>query len=143
MKKNAKMSLIRTAVSTEIKLSLMWASLMSLYIYNDYFSMYLPGSIEDMSAGRMGPLGEATDAILVSVSLMLAIPALMIFLSAALAPTASRWLNILFGLAYTIIEALTFFGSALFFQIVVALEVVVTAMIVWIALRWPKEQSSR
>lgn len=143
MRKNAKMSLIRTAVSTEVKLSLLWASLMSLYIYNDYFSMYLPGSIEDMSAGRMGPLGDATDTILVLVSLMLAIPALMIFLSAALAPTASRWLNIFFGLAYTVIEALTFFGSALFFQIVVALEIVITVMIVWTALSWPKEPSSR
>ena len=110
-----------------------------LYIYNDYFSMYMPGSIEDMLAGRMGPLGEATETIMVAVSLMLAIPALMIYLSAALPPAASRVLNVILGLAYTFVQILTFFGSALFYQIVVGLEVAVTLLIVWTALTWPKE----
>ena len=35
-------------VPVNIKLALLWASLMFLYIYNDYFSMYLPGVIEKM-----------------------------------------------------------------------------------------------
>lgn len=124
-----------------IKLSLLWASLMFLYIYNDYFSMYLPGTIEGMTTGRMGPLGEATDLILVAVSILLAVPALMIFLSAALPPALSRWLNLLMGLIYTVIEILTFFGSALFYQIVVGLEIAVTMLIVWYAARWPKRAS--
>jgi hypothetical protein len=112
---------------------------MFLYIYNDYFSMYLPGTIENMTAGRIGPLGEATDVVFVAVSTMLAVPALMIFLSAALPPLASKWLNVLLGLAYTAIEGLTFPGSALFYQIVVVMEIVVTLTIVWTALRWPRQ----
>ena len=136
---NRKKRLERTKPPTNIKLSLLWTALMFLYIYNDYFSMYMPGSIEDMLAGRMGPLGEATETIMVAVSLMLAIPALMIYLSAALPPAASRVLNIILGLAYTVVQILTFFGSALFYQIVVGLEVAVTLLIVWTALTWPKE----
>ena len=136
---NGKKRLERIKPPTNIKLSLLWTALMFLYIYNDYFSMYMPGSIEDMLAGRMGPLGEATEMIMVGVSLMLAIPALMIYLSAALPPAASRVLNVILGLAYTFVQILTFFGSALFYQIVVGLEVAVTLLIVWTALTWPKE----
>lgn len=136
---NEKKRLERIKPPTNIKLSLLWTALMFLYIYNDYFSMYMPGSIEDMLAGRMGPLGEATETIMVAVSLMLAIPALMIYLSAALPPATSRVLNVILGLAYTFVQILTFFGSALFYQIVVGLEVAVTLLIVWTALTWPKE----
>jgi hypothetical protein len=123
---------------TSVKIALLWTSLMFLYIYNDYFSMYTHGTIEDMVAGRLGPLGEATEAVLVGVAIMLAIPALMIFMSVAIWPPASRWLNIILGLAYTAIEALTLPGSPLFYQIVVVLEIALTALIVWHALRWPK-----
>ncbi len=126
-------------VPVNFKLALLWASLMFLYIYNDYFSMYLPGTIEGMDAGKMGPLGDATELVLVSVSILLAVPALMIFLSAALPPTFSRWLNVFLGLVYTVIEVLTLFGSALFYQIVVVLEIAVTLLIVWYAVRWPKQ----
>ena len=111
---------------------------MFLYVYNDYFSLYLPGTIEDMMAGRMGPLGDVSDLSLVVVSTILAIPALMIFLSAALPPVHARWLNILLGLAYTAIEALTLRGSPPFYQIVVALEIALTILIVWYAWRWPR-----
>jgi hypothetical protein len=112
---------------------------MCLYIYNDYFSMYLPGVITNMSSGRMGPLGLATPRVLVGVSVLLAIPALMILLSVALPAVASRWLNIVFGLAYTVVEALTFLGPAIFYRIVVALEIALTIFIVWRALRWPRQ----
>ncbi len=128
-------------LSTGLKLSLLWASLMFLYIYNDYFSMYLPGTVEDMIAGQIGPLGEATELILVAVSIVLAVPALMIFLSAALPPAISRWLNVPLGLFYTVIQGLTFPGSALFYQMVVVLEIIVTILIIWYALRWPRHSA--
>lgn len=125
-------------VPTNLKLALLWATLMSLYIYNDYFSMYLPGTIDDMRAGRIGPLGAATDGVLIGVSMLLAVPALMIVLSAVLPPAISRLLNVALGLAYTGVEAMTFVGARPFYQIVVAFEIAVTLAIVWCALRWPK-----
>ncbi|WP_321488951.1 DUF6326 family protein [uncultured Hyphomonas sp.] len=125
--------------STPVKLSLLWAALMSLYIYNDYFSMYLPGTIEDMAAGQIGPLGAATDGILIGVALTLAIPALMIALSSLLPPVISRWSNVVFGILYTLIEILTFIGSRPFYQLVVAFEILVTVTVIWTALRWPRE----
>jgi hypothetical protein len=139
MSNGAKTVLQDFQTSPNIKLALLWASVMFLYIYNDYFSLYLPGTIQSMSAGRIGPLGQASEWVLLAVSIVLAIPALMIALSVSLPSTASRWLNVLFGLAYTVIEALTLSTSALFYKVVVVLEILLTVSIVWCALRWPKQ----
>ena len=123
---------------TNIKLALLWASLMFLYIYNDYFSMYTPGTVGSMAKGSLGPLGHATDAVLVGLAIMLAVPSLMIFLSAGLASGISRWLNVALGLVYTAIEGLTLPGSPLFYKIVVVAEIILTSMIVFHALLWPR-----
>ena len=124
-----------------LRLSLLWAALMGLYIYNDYFSMYLPGTIDDMVNGVMGPLGPATPMIMIAVSLLLAVPALMIFLSATLPARLNQVLNVVFGSFYTVIQVLTFFGSAPFYKIVVVMEIIVTLLIFWTAIRWPKADS--
>lgn len=123
---------------TGLALSLLWASLMGLYIYNDYFSLYLPRTLERMAAGELA-FGPATPGALLTVSILLAVPALMIFLSAALPRVVSRWGNIVLGLAYTGIEGLTFVGSPLFYQVVVGLEIAITLLIVVYAIRWPRE----
>ena len=137
MDKNLQSKLENYKTPTNIKLALLWASLMFLYIYNDYFSLYTPGTIDEMAKGRLGPIGQATDAVLVGLSAMLAIPSLMIFLSAALVPWLSRSLNIAFGSLYTVIEAFTLFGSPLFYTIVVITEIILTVLIVLYAVRWP------
>lgn len=124
-----------------IAIALLWASLMGLYIYNDYFSLYLPDTISNMSQGIMGPLGPATDGVLLGVSTLLAIPAIMIFLSAGLPSVASKWLNIILGTLYTAVNIMTFFGSPLFYKVVVCLEIGATVAIVVYALRWPKQKS--
>ena len=130
-------------VTTPIKLALLWATLMSLYIYNDYFAMYVPGTIREMSEGRMGPLGPATPLVMVAAALLLAIPALMIFLSAALPPLWSKWLNAVLGAVYTAVQALTFQGPHLFYKIIVAIEIAVTLLIIAHALRWPRQTVQR
>ena len=123
---------------TGLKLSLLWASLMFLYIYNDYFSMYTPGTIDGMAKGSFGPMGPASDGLLVGMSVLLAVPSLMIFLAAALRPWVSRWVNVELGVFYTGIEGLTLLGSPLFYRVVAVGEIGVTVLIVVYALRWPK-----
>ncbi len=122
----------------QLKIALLWAALIGLYIYNDFFQMYTKGIIADMMAGRLGPLGQATDQVLLGVSILLAIPALMIFFSVALPAVLSRWLNLLLGLGYTAVEAMTLRAPHLNYQVVVALEILLTLLIVWYALTWPK-----
>jgi len=123
-----------------LRLSLLWAAMMFLYVYNDYISMYEPQTIDMMRAGRMGPLGPATDAVLLGVAVLMSIPALMVFASAALPPGWSKWLNAVFGAIYSLVNFATFFGSALFYQTIVVLELVLSVSIVVSALTWPKHE---
>lgn len=133
-----KSPLLSFKTTPPVKLALLWASLMGLYIYNDYFLMYMPGEIEAMSRGVMGPLGPATQSVMVGVSLLLAIPALMICGSVVLKPVLSRWTNIVFGSLYTVVQILTLIGAFPFYQMVVVFECVVTVLIVVVAWRWPR-----
>jgi len=40
-------------VNVKLKLAALWTSFMFLYIYVDYFHLYMPGSLEDMLAGKV------------------------------------------------------------------------------------------
>ena len=111
--------------------------MMFLYVYNDYISMYAPDTIEMMREGRMGPLGEATDGVLLGVAVLMTIPALMVFLSAGLPAGLSKWLNVGFGAAYTCVNVATFFGSPPFYQFIVSIETALSIFIVVSALTWP------
>jgi hypothetical protein len=122
-----------------LRLSLLWASMMFLYIYNDYFSLYVPGTIEGMSAGRIGPLGEATSLVMLGVAVLLTIPSLMVLVSAVLPAALSKWLNVVFGVLYTLVNAATFFGAPLFYQFIVSVELILSVSIVVSALTWPKQ----
>ena len=138
MPSNVRKELEHFKTPVNIKLALLWTSVVFLYIYNDYFSLYVAGTIDSMARGSFGPMGHATDALLVGLSIMLAVPSVMIFLSASLASPLSRWLNVVVGVVYTVIEVLTLFGSPLFYRIVVIFEIMLTSLVVHYALRWPK-----
>ena len=123
---------------TKLALAAMWSSLMFLYVYGDYFQLYTAGKLEAMSAGQMGPLGAATDSVLLGVAMMMAIPSLMIVLSLLLPPVIGKWLNVLVGVAYTVILALTLPGAPLFYLAYGGMEIALTLLITWTALRWPR-----
>lgn len=122
-------------VPLRVKLAALWATLMSLYIYNDYFKLYRPGALAGMAEGSMGPLGPATDGVLIGVSVLLSVPALMIALSVLLPMRASRWLCAVGALLYTTVELLTFLGGYPAYRMVVVFEIATTLTIVWLALR--------
>lgn len=128
-------------VPPPVKLSLLWASLMSLYIYNDFIALWKPGMIEMISDGRMGPLGEATDLVMVGVAVVVGLPATMVFLSSILPANVSRLLNMIFGPIFCALAVLTGIWAAPFYQLIVAAEVVVLILITWIAFRWPRQDN--
>jgi len=142
MNKNTKSSVESIHVPVPVKLSLLWTSLMSLYIYNDYLLFFIPGQMEMMSAGQLGPFGEATDLRLLAVAAFLAIPASMIFLSSMVPSNVSRWMNMIIGPIHGVAAALTLlpaFGAPLFFKFIVLVEVIVTLLIFWTAWHWPRQ----
>jgi hypothetical protein len=125
----------------KLKISALWVSVMFCYIYADYFGLYVPGALQRMLAGRMGPFGPTTQGILIGTSLMMAIPSVMIFLSVTLPATLNRWLNIIIGAIYTVIILITMWDWAfsIFWGLI---EVVLTALIVWYSWTWPKQEET-
>ena len=124
-------------VPVRAKLSALWASLMLLYVYGDFFGLFLKGRLAEMNRGMIGPLGEATPAILVGVSAMMAVPALMISLVLLLPRAIARWTSVLFGIAYSTIMLLTVLpGAEPFYLFFAAIEIAVSLTIVAIAWSW-------
>jgi hypothetical protein len=126
---------------TKLKLSALWTSLMFLYVYGDYFNLYSPGKLEKMAAGDVGPVNASDEAGMLAISLMMVAPALMIALSLLLPAVLSKWLNVLFGLLYAAILAMTLPGAPLFYLGYGAIEIPLSLAIAWIALAWPKRQA--
>lgn len=125
---------------TKLKLSALWTSLMFLYVYGDYFNMYSPGKLEKMAAGDVGPVNAADEAGMAALSMMMVVPALMIALSLLLPSVLSKWLNVLFGLVYAAILAMTLPGAPLFYLAYGAFEIPLSLLIAWIALAWPRTE---
>jgi hypothetical protein len=69
---------------------------------------------------------------------MMAIPAVMVFLSLALKPAINRWANIVLGTLYTLIMLATMPGAWAFYIFFGVVEVVLTALVAWYAWRWPR-----
>jgi hypothetical protein len=140
--KNAGTVLDDLKIHVKFKLSALWASVMFCYVYGDYFGLYQPGKLRGMLDGRMGPLGPTTQGVLVGTSILMAIPALMVFLSLALKPNLNRWLNIILGAIFTAIMLITMPGSWAFYVFLGIVEVALTASIVRYAWNWPRQETT-
>ncbi|RCS30107.1 hypothetical protein DEO45_08545 [Rhodanobacter denitrificans] len=139
MNTNTKQPLEHWHAPVQLKLAALWTSVMFCYIYCDYFELYTPGKLQEMLQARLGPLGPATQGVLVGTSLMMAIPSLMIFLSAALVPRLNRGLNLVFGTLYTLLMImLAVQADWHFYQGFATLEAALTMLAVWYAWRWPR-----
>lgn len=140
--KNAGTVLDDLKIHVKFKLSALWASVMFCYVYGDYFGLYQPGKLRGMLDGRMGPLGPTTQGVLVGTSILMAIPALMVFLSLVLKPNLNRWLNIILGAIFTAIMLITMPGSWAFYVFLGIVEVALTASIVRYAWNWPRQETT-
>ena len=120
----------------KMKLSALWVALMLLYIYADIISLYRPGQIEEAISGRMGPF-PATQGSLLAASILMMIPAVMVFLSLALKPKVDRWANIILGVLYTLVNISNLIGVTWAFYLFFGIgEIVLTVLIVGQAWKW-------
>jgi hypothetical protein len=124
-------------IDVKLKLAALWTSAMFLYIYADYFGLYVPGALQKMLEGKMGPFGPTTEGVLLITSSMMAIPSVMIFLSVGLKAAVNRWLNIVVGVLYTLIILRTMWDWK-FYIMYGVIEVALTSLVVWYAWKWPR-----
>jgi hypothetical protein len=123
-------------INVKMKLSALWTALILLYIYADIFSLYRPGQIEKVISGQMGPF-PVTQGSLLAASLLMMIPAIMVFLSLTLKPKVNRWANISLGVLYTFVNISNLIGETWAFYIFFGLvEIALTFLIVGYAWKW-------
>jgi hypothetical protein len=122
-------------IRVNMKLAALWASFMFLYIYVDYFGLYMPGSIKDILAGKMWVI-DITPVILLAALASVTIPALMIFLSVALSAKVNRWTNIIVAAVYILFNLAGKFWMYLVYGAVVEV-VVLLLLIIRYAWKWP------
>ncbi len=125
------------------KLAAAWTSLMFLYIYVDYFQVYKPGFVDDILAGRVHEFDISQTFVVIGVTIV-AIPSLMILLSATLPARVNRATNLVVASLYIPVSAFNVAGGSwmYFYGLGVVLEVIILAYILRSAWTWPGRTAS-
>ena len=113
---------------------------MFLYIYADVLSLFEPGQLEEMTQGKLGPF-DVTQGSLLAASIVVIIPALMVFLSLTLKPGVNRWTNVTLGVLFTLVNIANLIGETwVYYLLFGALEIVLTLLIVRYAWTWTQPE---
>ena len=130
-------------ISVKMKLSALWIALMLLYIYADIFHLFMPGLIQKMMDGFMGPF-PVTQGSLLAASILMMIPAVMVFLSLTLKHKVNRWANIILGVLYTLVNISNLIGETwVHYLFLCVVEIGLTVLIVGYAWMWRNPEGVR
>ncbi len=125
-------------VNVKLKLAALWASLMFLIIYIDYFHLYMPGMIEDILKEKVFVF-DITQGFITAALVVVTIPALMIFLSVALPARVNRLTNIIIAVVNIPLMLFNLAGVAWVHMVLGAIiEVVLLGLIIRYAWKWPR-----
>jgi len=128
-------------VNTQIKLMGLWITLMLLYIYCDIYSFHRTGYIEEMIANKIGPF-EVSQGLLAVFGMLMIIPALMIPVCLFLKTKIIKWLNIIVGALYILVNIGNLIGETwLYYWIYGLIEAAVTIIIFITAVKWKNEET--
>lgn len=125
-------------ITVKLKLATLWASFMFLYIYVDYFALYMPGKIDNILKGKVF-IFEITQGFLFTALVLATIPILMIFLSITLPAKVNRLTNIIVAIVHIPYMLFNLAGEAWVHMVFGAvIEVVLLCLIIHYAWKWPK-----
>lgn len=125
-------------VNVKLKLASLWASFMFLYIYVDYFHLYMPGSLKDILAGKVFVF-NISYVFLTIAMFFVAIPVLMIFLCVALPAKINRLTNIIVSIILIPYMLFNLVGEAwLHMYFAAVIEVVLLCLIIRYAWKWSR-----
>lgn len=127
-------------VNVRVRLAALWTSFMFLYIYVDYFSLYMPGKIKDILNGRVFTF-DITQGFIFTALFLAIIPMLMIFLSVVLRAGVNRLTNIIVATALIPYMLFNLAGERWPHMILAAVvEVALLGLIIRYAKKWPTLQ---
>lgn len=127
------------------RLAAAWASFMFLYIYVDYLALYKPGFVEDLLAGTVHEFDTGPTFVALALTLI-AVPSLMIALSATLPARVNRTVNLVVATLYIPVSVYNAAGEpwsyAYFYGFSIALEVLILAYVLRSAWAWPRTSTA-
>ncbi len=124
-------------VNVRVLLSGLWAAFMFLYIYVDYFHLYMPNKIQDILDGRVFEF-DITQSFIFIALFLATIPIVMIYLTLALSAKASRMTNMIVGVVLIPYMLFNLVGDAWpHMYYAAAVEVAMLALIIRYAKNWP------
>ncbi len=127
-------------VNVRVMLATLWTSFMFLYIFVDYFALYMPNKIEDILNGRVFTF-DITQGFIFTALFLATIPMLMIFLSVVLPAKASRLVNMIVAVALIPYMLFNLTGEAWpHMYLAAVVEVALLVLIVRYAKNWPTLQ---
>ena len=125
----------------QAKLAAAWTSLMFLVIYIDYYHLYQPGEIDAISRGVIFEF-DISGSLMSVFFVIIAIPALMVMLSAALPRRANRLTNLIVASIYIPIMVFNAAGAtpdyAFYYALTIGVELAILAVILRWAGTWPR-----
>lgn len=125
-------------VNVKIKLAALWTCFMFLYIYVDYYHLYMPDALNQILAGKVFVF-DITWKFLVIALISTSIPALMIFLSVVLPAKVNRVVSITIAMIYVPYTLFNLAGDAWIHMIFgAAVEVTLLALIIRYSWKWPR-----
>jgi len=139
-----KNSLVDIEINVKIKLALFWVALMFFYLYNDLFSFFKPGTVEELVGGSLEGI-VFTQELLFGAALLMALPSIMIFLSLTLKAKLNRMVNIIVGIFHMVVLVGTLMVPGdlwVFYATYMVFEAVFIVLIVWHAWKWPTQDVS-
>lgn len=132
-----KKALDEQKVNVRVLISGLWAAFMFLYIYVDYFHLYMPNKIQDILDGRVFEF-DITQGFIFIALFLATIPIVMIYLTLALSAKASRMTNMIVGLVLIPYMLFNLVGDAWpHMYYAAAVEVAMLALIIRYAKNWP------
>ena len=127
-------------LALKMKLAVLWLLEEATYLAYMTLGSLEPGAIEQVIAGEIDGM-QITPELMLLLAILLLVPLAMAFLSLTLKDSINRWVNIILGIVFVVLEllALTTLSSA-WAILMTLLKVVFALLIVWYAWKWPKQE---
>lgn len=128
-------------VNVRVKISGLWASILFVFIYVDYFSLFRADVRADIEAGEIAGF-TINQAFLLATTAYIVIPSLMLFLTLILQPRINRIGNIALAIIYALTVIVGAIGEWNYYILGSIVEIALLAAIVYFAWTWPRKTPS-
>ena len=127
-------------LTLKMRISVLWMFMAVAMSAHSIVFFMEPSAVEEMQKMQIGA------GMLLFMALFWLVPLIMAFLSVTLKDLANRWTNIILGIVFTLlnifhlVEHLTQAQPSVHQILIIGSTIVVTALIVWYAWKWPRQE---